>query len=440
MKIITKQIIFILCFTILFNMGHAQSGTHSVDVKSFGAKGDGITDDSKAIISAINAGDIIVFPKGRYLIAGTLHLNNLNNKHIIARNAIILNNNNNAPSIVISNANNITIEGGTWTRTVLPDKIGAQNNEHTFTFIAIKGLTVTGIHIIGSPQMGICMMNVIGAKIDHNTIEKCFRDGIYSHYSADLVYSNNHLKDIKDDAMSVHDYGIPAQKTIIMNAGFQQAGHAKIFNNVVTNAYQGISSIGCDNLLIEGNNISNTVGAGIAVFNSLTLSKGTTATVKNVVIKNNTLNYSGGTTKIMAGSYDNNGQLSSGRSALYVTAEDESNLILHPINRISNVVITGNVITNSYVNGAYIAQVDGLVFENNSFTDCDISRSRFSGRIVEIKNCTGASIFNNTVIDDRRKPLHDAGYDLTNVTGKVGNWTVKGHIDPVAGYMSGVHP
>jgi hypothetical protein len=437
---IAKKIAKVTCLLLFIYTGNAKAQSMQVNVKSYGAKGDGVTDDSKAITDAIKAGRTVTFPPGRYLISKTLVFNHVDKTHIIATGATILNNDNKIPSFFFENSNDLTIEGGTWTRTVLPTTIGLNNNEHTFTFVGIKGLTVKDIHIIGSPEMGICMMNVIDATIDHNTIEKCFRDGIYSHYSANLVYSNNHLEDIKDDAMSMHDYGIAAQKTIITGAGFQQAGHAKIINNVVKNAYEGFSSIGCDGLYIADNNITNTVNAGIAVFNSETLSKGGTATVKNVVIKNNVLSYTGGTQQIINGSYSNNGQLSSGRCAIFVAVEDASNLINNPKTRLNNISITGNTVTNSYVNGAYIAQVDGLVFENNSFTDCDISRSRFSGRIVEIKSCTGVSVLNNSVIDDRRKPLHDAGYDLTNVAGKVGNWTVKGHNDPVAGYMKGVHP
>jgi hypothetical protein len=435
-----KQTIFILCFLPIFCKASAQANIVKVSVAKYGAKGDGKTDDSNAIINAIKAGDEIVFPKGKYLITKTLRFTNLSNKHIFAYDATIINSDNTVPSIVFDTGNDITIEGGTWARLTLPTAIGAKNNENTFTFITIKNLVVKKIHIIGSPEMGICMMNVVHGIITNNTIEKCFRDGIYSHYSAKLTYAYNHLEDIKDDAMSIHDYGLTEQKAVIIAAGYSQAGHAVVINNVVKNAYEGFSSIGCDSLYIAGNNISNTVNAGIAVFNSETLFKGSTARVKNVFITNNKLSYTGGAQKIMGGTYSNNGQLSTGRCALYVAVNDASNLINNPTTRLSNIKITKNVITNSYVNGAYIAQIDGLIFENNSFTDCDIDRSHYSGRIVEIRNCTNASIFNNSVIDDREKILHDAGYETTNISGKMGNWIVKGHLDPVAGYTLGVHP
>lgn len=47
-----------------------ENGT--VNVKQFGATGNGITDDSNAIQSAINSGKIVYIPKGHYLVSETL--------------------------------------------------------------------------------------------------------------------------------------------------------------------------------------------------------------------------------------------------------------------------------------------------------------------------------------------------------------------------------
>jgi|GEM_PF-3192748 len=49
-----------------------------VDVRAYGAKGDGVNDDTSAIQSAINAltsGGIVFFPAGNYLITSTLNIN-----------------------------------------------------------------------------------------------------------------------------------------------------------------------------------------------------------------------------------------------------------------------------------------------------------------------------------------------------------------------------
>ena len=46
----------------------------AVNVKSFGAQGDGSTDDSEAFRRAIAAGAKVFVPKGRYRLSGTVHL------------------------------------------------------------------------------------------------------------------------------------------------------------------------------------------------------------------------------------------------------------------------------------------------------------------------------------------------------------------------------
>ena len=45
-----------------------------MNVKAFGAKGDGTTDDTKAFEKAIKAHDKIFVPKGNYRLSGTLAL------------------------------------------------------------------------------------------------------------------------------------------------------------------------------------------------------------------------------------------------------------------------------------------------------------------------------------------------------------------------------
>jgi hypothetical protein len=55
----------------------------TTNVKSFGAKGDGVTNDYQAIQNAINSGaSIIFFPKGRYKINTALNITNRNDKPI----------------------------------------------------------------------------------------------------------------------------------------------------------------------------------------------------------------------------------------------------------------------------------------------------------------------------------------------------------------------
>lgn len=45
-----------------------------VNVKSFGAKGDGVTDDTVAIQNALNSGRYVILPSGTYLITNILYV------------------------------------------------------------------------------------------------------------------------------------------------------------------------------------------------------------------------------------------------------------------------------------------------------------------------------------------------------------------------------
>jgi polygalacturonase len=64
---ITKKIAKVTCILLFLYTGNAKAQATEVNVKSYGAKGDGVTDDSKAITDAIQAGKTVVFPRRLYL-------------------------------------------------------------------------------------------------------------------------------------------------------------------------------------------------------------------------------------------------------------------------------------------------------------------------------------------------------------------------------------
>lgn len=63
----------------------------TINVKMFGAKGDGVTDDTQAIQNAVNSGKKIYFPIGKYKITSTIQLpNNLITLYGVKRESVIL--------------------------------------------------------------------------------------------------------------------------------------------------------------------------------------------------------------------------------------------------------------------------------------------------------------------------------------------------------------
>ena len=85
-----------------------KSGIYA-DVRDYGAVGDGVTDDTEAIQTAIDSENNLFFSPGTYSISGTVTLPN--SKHLIADSATILQKQNNTNSFRINNTSEISIDG-----------------------------------------------------------------------------------------------------------------------------------------------------------------------------------------------------------------------------------------------------------------------------------------------------------------------------------------
>jgi len=415
-KIIPFAIAFILCAFNCFAQQNSQS------IKDFGAKGDGVSDDTQAFMKAVQSAQTLIIPKGIYNVKGPMAFNNLQNKVIILQGAVIRNTDNTKATLMLTGCTNVAIHGGTWTYASMPTGNGY---DVAIRITTCRNIEITHTHVLGSSEQGIVLVCVIGANISNNVIEQCFRDGIYSHYSSNLIYACNYIHDIKDDAMSIHDYGIPAQRCILNDAGIPQAGNSIVFNNITKNTYEGFSSIGCTRLFIANNNIQNTVTGGISIFNSENLFKGSTARANRIVISGNKLSGCGGKPKIIGAYYGNNGQVSTGRAAIFVGVLDSKDQISNPQSRIQYVTVTNNTVTNCFENGAYLAQIDHLNVLGNTFRNNNISRSEYDGSEVEIQNCNAVTIDKNSVSDNRTSTeSKDHSYSLDGVNGNMGSWSI----------------
>ena len=377
---------------------------------------------------------LIFFPAGSYRVSKTIELRSLQNIHIWAIGATLINSTLTNHFFEIDHCEFVTVNGGKYTRSAKPDS-SWPTGYHCLLLANSKDLVVQNVLIDGSPGMGIAIVNAANVKILNNTIRNTLRDGIYSHYSVNLLYSGNYLENIKDDALSMHDYGFNSDKQAIIALGYPQAGSSIIANNRIKNAMRGIGSIGLQTLTITGNVIENVVNCGIEVYNTAEKFEGPDTQVRDVVISDNLISYAClRSLNIFGKMQGDNNQGGGGKAALTVGSINADVQYEAENKRLSNISVTGNMVNYSAADAYFLNNIDGLVFSNNSARNCNTSPfPPYTGYIVECWSCTGLCGFNNNVIDSNSPPTAIAGYRVRNTTGSLGGWLGSKYVvDPVS--------
>lgn len=344
-----------------------------ISVKDYGAKGDGISDDTEHIQLAMQSNALIFFPSGNYLVSKTIYLQSLNNVHIWATGAILTNTTLAKHFFQIDQCEFVTITGGKYTRSGVPSA-SWPTDRRCFYFVNCMDVVVQNIFIDGSPGMGICIANGINVKIVDNIIKNTTRDGVYIHYSVNVLYSGNYLENITDDALSMHDYGFNAAKHRIQALGYSQAGNSIIANNRIKNTMRGIASIGLQSLIITGNVIEHIVNCGVEVFNTLESFEGPDTQVQDVVISDNLVSYAClKSHKILGKLQGDNNQGEAGKAAITVGSFGADYHYKVENKRLSNISLTGNMVNYSAADAYFLNNIDGLVFNNNTARNCNTS-------------------------------------------------------------------
>ena len=157
-------------------------------VLDYGAKGDGISDDTQAIIDCITANDGAYFPRGTYIISGTIFLNT---------NQYLLGEDNNSAIIKMANGANIDMIKSVG----FDSLVGTDNHDNAQHNIGIYNLTIDG-NYKSNPE-NISDTGVVnntlgtgisiyagGIKLRNVTVYNCADDGIHTEWNS---YLNNVL-------------------------------------------------------------------------------------------------------------------------------------------------------------------------------------------------------------------------------------------------------
>jgi hypothetical protein len=395
-----------------------------VNVKDFGAKGDGIADDSDSIQRAMRSDALIFFPAGHYRVSKTIHIQSLRNVHICATGAILSNSTLTNHLFQIERCEFVTITGGKFAREGMPTSAWP-TDRHGLLLISCKDVVVQEILIDGSPGMGICIMDSDNVKILNNSIKNTTRDGVYSHYSVSVLYCGNYLENITDDALSIHDYGFNANKQHVTVLGYPQAGSSIITDNKIKNCIRGIASIGVQSLIIRGNVIDHVVTCGIDVYNTAEKFQGPDARAQDVIISNNLVSFAClSNLKILDKVHSNGNQGGHGKAAITVGSFSPDFQYATENKRLANISVTGNMVNYSGADAYFLNNIDGLIFSDNSARNCNNSPlPPYTGYIVECWCCTDLCGFNNNVTDSNSPQNAIAGYRVRDTTGSIGGWS-----------------
>jgi hypothetical protein len=264
---------------------------NGVSVLKFGAKGDGVTDDTAAIQAAISSNyDVIYFPSGTYLLAGNVTLNHpvslIGLGNAVFKKPSGNTNIDNNYFFIASNLNNLLFKGLTFDGNRSNNTRGNVNNTcldiRICNNVVVEECTFKNIQGGGSNvNTAVCFVDesdyckVLNCKFENLSCGAMFTQGKYT------IFANNQVNYADDVA-------------IVFNS--QLCAYGLAYGNTIIDGNGGV--IGCEGgpsyITIAKNHIKNIrTGYGIGV-----MSLGSPNTMNNIVITDNTIDGCSGTNVI----------------------------------------------------------------------------------------------------------------------------------------------
>lgn len=238
------------------NTKDSEPPANAVNVKDFGAKGDGVTDDQAAIQSAMNeaktTGKTVWMPEGTYNHSGVLTLDGA--KMEGAGDKTVLHATNPHEGAIKltgdgSSLSNLTTSVNASDRSSMPNaaSVLVQNASNA---------TVTNVTTQGATSNGIRLDNATGSKITNNLVLGSNADGLaVMNGSSDNLIQHNVVYQAGDDSFSDNSY---------TNEGKQDSNNTFDGNLSLDNAYgRGMAFAGSKNATITNNIISGSKWIGI---------------------------------------------------------------------------------------------------------------------------------------------------------------------------------
>ena len=276
--------------------GGVKQSSSRVNVKQFGAVGDGVTNDYQAIQSAINFaqenGLVVFLPAGKYYIPDTQGLIADEDKpfYMVGTGkdtSVILFDNFFEPSgsgtQVLYTGENADGSGacvlmdfaieGKWGQEADFDEYQGMVRLNGYDYFYVSGFKVKG-----SRSGGLVSSNSDNVVVVESAFEDCYRDSCRFENAKVANISNNYFKNIQDDCIALPTSdtdGEPVDNQFIIDG-----------NNIVDS--QGIITLGGKTVVITNNNIVRPIHRAIKVGQSQSFTEGRTSGF-NITIANNNI-------------------------------------------------------------------------------------------------------------------------------------------------------
>lgn len=230
----------------------------AVNVRDFGAVGDGATDDLGAITQAIAAAPqngAVYFPAGTYRHHGIIHVNKTG-VSLWGYSGAVLHATNNEQQSVALEAVNTGVYGLDLTSTNTTTR-GVANEAHRITAVGVSGTTVRHNRITNGSGAGIFTQNSHDYVVEHNIVDDTLADAIHNTGgSYNGIIRNNTIIRSGDDCVAVVSYD-----------GDQKLTHSieAYYNDCRLGEARGMTVVGGRNVYYHHNYIERSFGAGIYI-------------------------------------------------------------------------------------------------------------------------------------------------------------------------------
>lgn len=250
----------------------------AMNVKHYGAKGDGSTDDTEAINALLHklGGESmqrVYFPPGQYRHAG-IKIKGKSDFEIFGPGQLMATTATVDEYLKIENCNNFKVLG---LQSRHEDPTARRSTPaHAFSFAHCADFEVTGCRAHSTEGVGLMLINSSHAVLRGNRVSRTKADGIGLYGDThDVVVTQNTTHETLDDGIA--QVGVTTQGVRPYNN--------RIFGNTVMRSYaRGIAVVGAYNSTIIGNTVEFTRAAGIYIAAEPTRS---TYGCSNVVVSGN---------------------------------------------------------------------------------------------------------------------------------------------------------